>query len=414
MCSLHGNGGAPTLGRSTLWRRLLAAILLAALLAGCTAAPVDAPAIAVPQPEPEPARAPDPPPPEPPPRITIAAVGDLLMHLPLVQAAESAGGYDFAPLFAPVADYIAGADLAIANLETTLAGNLRRYSGYPAFNTPAELARDARDAGFDVLTTANNHSLDSGRRGVHATLDRLDELGIAHTGTYRTAGEQAAGALEMEVGGLRMGILSYTYGTNGIPLPDPWLVNLLDPARVLADMDRLRPRVDLVILALHWGNEYQTEPSPEQIALADIFIAAGADIILGCHPHVLQRMELRPVALPGGGSRQAAVIFSMGNFVSNQSGLERETGAIFLIDAEAGRGVVGARYVPTWVHKHAAGGRPSYRVLAAADALAAADPLLSAADRARLAGALELANRRLPGSPGVEVAGAPDTVAAVP
>ena len=236
-------------------------VLAALALAGCLAAPQGAaepakPAAAVPTAEP----APEPPePPEPPPpvctRVTIKAVGDLLMHLPLVQAAETAAGHDFRPLLAPVSDRLAAADLTIANLETTLGGPERGWSGYPRFNSPDALVDAVRDAGIDVLTTANNHALDTGGAGLIRTLEVVRAAGLAAAGT-RAAADEPGFAL-VDVNGLQVAVLAYTYGTNGIPLPEPHMVNLLDPEQIAADVAAARAAgADLIVAAPHWGLEY--------------------------------------------------------------------------------------------------------------------------------------------------------------
>lgn len=354
------------------------------------------------------APAPPPPPLPPPVRITVAAVGDLLMHLPLVQSSRlpDGSGYDFTPIFAATAPLLRSADLAIANLETTLAGSDWPLSGYPSFNTPPELARDVRQIGIDVLTNANNHSMDYGRQGLLNTLDHLDRYGVIHTGAFRTPAERDRPVL-VERQGVKIGLLAYTYGTNGIPVPEPHLVNPLDPDLIKRDIAATRAAgADLISVSLHFGEEYQRHPNDSQQALVQELVAAGADLILGSHPHVLQ-----PIEWVTAGHRRGLVIYSMGNFVSNQVGLQRNTGVIFLVTVEKPPGAaahaVAARYVLTYTQQRRVAGVIHTRVLPVEQALSdyrtGSDPLLTAEDYERLQRTWTDHLQHLPGSPEVSV-----------
>lgn len=352
-----------------------------------------------------PAPDPAPPPPPQPVRARILVVGDLLMHTPLVLTSEQREGndWDFKPLFEPVRPWIEAADLAIANLETTLTGSRFPWAGYPSFNTPPELARDARAVGFDALTRANNHALDYGEYGLQQTSAGLDRYGMPHTGASRTPAEREQ-ILVLDAGGIKVALLNYTYGTNGIPLPEPWSVNMLDSEQIRRDIGRARniAGVDLVAVALHMGVEYARDPSEEQIYFVNLALEAGADIILGNHPHVIQRIERR------GGK---AVVFSLGNFISNQVGLSREAGLMLLIDVRKDPG--GAAYVehlsfiPTYVHTYFENGVKRYRVVAVQKALRdyddQADPLVTPENRQRLLQAWADTLDRAIGSPEVRV-----------
>jgi poly-gamma-glutamate capsule biosynthesis protein CapA/YwtB (metallophosphatase superfamily) len=335
-----------------------------------------------------------PPAPEPPVHARILAVGDLLMHTPLVFASQRGQDeWDFKPLFEPVRPWIENADLAVANLETTLTGKRYPWSGYPSFNTPPELARDVKAVGFDVLTNANNHALDYSEYGLSQTRTALEQYGIPHTGTAGSAEERDRILVVDIVPTIKLAILAYTYGTNGVPLPHPWSVNLLDPERIRADIRRARqlPGVDLVAVALHMGEEYAREPSAAQEEYVSLSLEAGADIILGDHPHVIQRIELRRVKDGFGRDLPRAVIFSEGNFISTQVGRDREAGLMFLIDVKKEHGetsVAQVAFVPTWVHSYGANGQKRYRVVAVEQALhdyaAGTDPLITPADYGRL------------------------------
>lgn len=267
---------------------------------------------------------------------TLAVCGDAMSHMPQTRDAydSQAGAYDYKPMIRFAKPWIEQADYAVVNLETTFAGG-PDYSGFPAFNTPDALGDALKDAGFDLVSTANNHCLDRGYDGMVRTLDVLDNLGLAHVGTYRSAEERAAqnGVHVADVGGIKVAFLSYTYGTNGIPLSKshPDTVNLLhtdymsdaqvlDTARIADDLaaaEALSP--DLIAVIVHWGVEYQTTQNEHQEEIADFLFDHGADVILGSHPHVLQPMETRTLTDRDGTTHTGFVCWSLGNFISSQN-----------------------------------------------------------------------------------------------
>lgn len=267
---------------------------------------------------------------------TLAVCGDAMSHMPQTRDAydSQAGAYDYKPMIRFAKPWIEQADYAVVNLETTFAGG-PDYSGFPAFNTPDALGDALKDAGFDLVSTANNHCLDRGYDGMVRTLDVLDNLGLAHVGTYRSAEERAAqnGVHVADVGGIKIAFLSYTYGTNGIPLSKshPDTVNILhtdymseaqvlDTARIADDLaaaEALSP--DLIAVIVHWGVEYQTTQNEHQEEIADFLFDHGADVILGSHPHVLQPMETRTLTDRDGTTHTGFVCWSLGNFISSQN-----------------------------------------------------------------------------------------------
>lgn len=319
--------------------RLAALLLTLALLCGC-AGQTDTP-------QSEAAAAPDAPvqeslpesspveeAPELPPEPTVVRLvvcGDVMSHMPVTNDAwdAEAGVYDYKPMLRYAKPYIERADFAVANLETTFAGGTP--SGYPAFNTPDALADALKDAGFDLLLTANNHCMDKGFSGLCRTLDVLDERGIPHVGTSRTQEEADNNLVVADVDGISIAFLGYAYGTNGIPLAKdaPYSVNLfntdyltslsaLDEERLLAALDQAKALdTDLIAVMIHWGVEYQTKQNAYQEKVAQFLFDNGADIILGGHPHVLQPMELRTLERDGV-ERQGFVCYSLGNFCSSQ------------------------------------------------------------------------------------------------
>ncbi|MBD9092996.1 MAG: CapA family protein, partial [Bacteroides oleiciplenus] len=268
----------------------------------------------------------------PPAKITLLFVGDLMQHKAQLEAARTnQGNYDYSPCFSLVKEQISKADIAIANLEVPLGG--KPYAGYPAFSAPDEFLYTIRDAGFDILLTANNHCLDRGKKGLERTILMLDSLHIAYTGTYRNKEErQQRYPLLIHKNGFRIAFLNYTYDTNGIKPTSPNIVNYIDKTVMQQDIDTARTwQPDAIIACMHWGNEYQSLPSREQRQLADWLLKQGVTHIIGSHPHVIQPMELRTDSITG---TQHAVVYSLGNFISNMSKVNTDGGLIFTLELE--------------------------------------------------------------------------------
>lgn len=284
--------------------------------------------------------------------------------------------YSFARMFAPVAPLLKRADFTIGNLETTFSGSAQPYqigsarTGYPRFNCPDELAQDLRQAGFDLVTTVNNHCLDGGVRGLYRTLDVLDRCELAHTGTYRSK-EESLQPYITERNGIRLGVLAYTYGTNKqrVPSATPWIVNRLKPAKIAADIASLRPQVDLLIVCLHFGIEFRHTPTPKQRRLVQSLLELGADIILGAHPHVLQPVTTPRIASRSGPPRQTVVAYSLGNFTSERmlSYHHSQCGAILFIRAQKDESqqtkITKVSVVPTYCRQVMVKGRRRFRVV---------------------------------------------------
>ena len=244
--------------------------------------------------------------------LSLLIAGDLMQHMPQIKAALSNGSYNYAECFAGIKAEVEQADVAIVNFETTLAGP--PYSGFPKFSAPDEFLRDAIDAGFDIMLTANNHCADTQRKGLERTLTMMDSLGVAHLGTYRNIEERASNyPFLLEKNGFRIVLLNFTYGTNGLPVPEPYVVNLMDTITIAEDLQKARQmKPDAIIALPHWGVEYQTLPSKEQKDMAEWLLKHGVDHIIGGHPHVAQPIELL-------NNKQNLIAWSMGNVVSNQS-----------------------------------------------------------------------------------------------
>lgn len=263
-------------------------------------------------------------------RITLLFVGDLMQHKGQIDAARTKDGtYDYSVCFAQVKELISKADIAIGNLEVTLGG--KPYTGYPAFSAPDEYLQTIQDAGFDVLLTANNHCLDRGRKGLERTLQQLDSLHILHTGTYRNAEEREKKyPLFINKNDFRIAILNYTYGTNGIKVTSPNIVNYIDKKIIQQDIHQaLQCRPDVLITCIHWGEEYHSLPNQKQKELADWLLQQGVTHVIGAHPHVIQPLEVRTEGL-----QQHVVAYSLGNFISNMLSPNTDGGLMLTLQLE--------------------------------------------------------------------------------
>lgn len=308
---------------------------------------------------------------------TILAAGDVMFHKPQITGAynESKGVYDFKDNFKYVKKYVESADLALANFETPAAGKEKGFKGYPNFNAPIESIEALKDAGFDILSTANNHTLDQGKDGLIKTIDSIEEHGLKTVGTYKEPGKSI---LIEKVNDIDIGILSYTYGCNGMEhtLTDEelkYMVNIIDEDNIKNDISKIKDKgADLIIMFIHWGNEYEMEPSEEQIELGKKLIDWGVDIVFGSHPHVIQKSEI--VQSDG---KDKFIIYSLGNFLSNQrretlNNKYTEDGVMVNIEVEKdfskGETIIkNVRYIPTWVNKYMKSGKAKYEILPAED-----------------------------------------------
>lgn len=256
-----------------------------------------------------------------PPTLSLVMVGDILLHTPLAESGlREDGSYDFTTVFANTAEDIQEADLALVNQEVIIGGADLGVSGYPAFNAPYELGDALVDAGFDVVCHATNHTLDKGKKGVVRCLEfwELNYPEVAVLGINETAEEQDEIYI-YEQDDIRIAILNYTYGTNGIPLPEdmPYVVNILEEERVVADLQRAEELADFTIVCPHWGTEYLLGIDSQQQKWTEIFLENGADLVLGTHPHVIEPVEWVHDEVTG---QEMLVYYSLGNFVNWTSG----------------------------------------------------------------------------------------------
>jgi hypothetical protein len=279
-------------------------------------------------------------------QLKLVFTGDIMGHDTQIASALATGepGYDYKPCFQYLRPYLQEADLVIGNLEVTFAGE--PYKGYPAFSTPDELAADLKWAGFDILINANNHALDRGQKGLVRTIEVLEQEEIVQTGTFSDPESRADYyPLVVEKKGIRIALLNYTYGTNGIKDRPPSIINRIDKAQIREDMQKAHTALpDFILVTMHWGNEYQLTESSQQQELAAYLFELGADAVIGSHPHVIQ-----PIRGDGAGN---LVVYSLGNLISNQRNRSRDGGIVFeMVLSKESHEITSHAYLPVWVWK---------------------------------------------------------------
>jgi poly-gamma-glutamate capsule biosynthesis protein CapA/YwtB (metallophosphatase superfamily) len=327
---------------------------------------------------------------------SIVAVGDIIVHEDQLKAQLNAGTgeYNFNNNFKYVKEHIQSADIALANLETTLAGEKQKYTGYPRFNSPSSIVDAAKDCGFDILSTVNNHTIDSGSLGVFSTIAEVQKRNLKVIGTRESLGKKPY-ILE-DVKGIKVGIISYSYETprkgksktlNALEIPSE-VVNLLNTFSyeyIKEDLNKIKVQIDemksqgaeAIIFVIHWGNEFERKPNVHQKSIASELCDYGVDVILGSHPHVIQPIEFITSKKTG---KRSLVAYSMGNFISNQQ-YERtnnrytEDGLIVNIQIRKNKSskeitISEVSYIPTWVHKYNDDNKLVYEIVPLTDALA--------------------------------------------
>jgi len=281
--------------------------------------------------------------------VKLAFCGDLVAHSGINdEARKSDGTYDYTPIFSGAQSFVSAADYAVCTMETTFP-DTTEYSGYPMFKSPAALATSLKSFGFDMINTASNHCMDSLQAGLVRTLDVLDQNGLDHVGTYRSAEERdvSDGILIKNINGVSVAFLSFTYGTNAMPVTGfeyvanifmkDYLTTVADIDYDLLDTDMAAARAlntDMIIVMMHWGNEYYTEPVDYQTELADYIFKAGADIIVGGHCHVPEPMELRRVVDNEGYEKTCLIAYCLGNFISCQDDKYTDLTSVLNIDIQ--------------------------------------------------------------------------------
>jgi poly-gamma-glutamate capsule biosynthesis protein CapA/YwtB (metallophosphatase superfamily) len=284
--------------------------------------------------------------------FSLVATGDVLLHLPIVEQARrdakasGTGSLDFAPMMAGVKPYVSAADLAICHLEVPLAKRSGPFTGYPSFSSPPQVVPALKATGYDLCSTASNHTFDKGAAGVERTLDALDAAGIPHAGSARTPAESRR-ITQVRANGVRVAFLSYAFGFNGNNYHGarPWQANVIDKARILKDARRARAAgAQVVVLAMHWGTEYQQTPDANQSRLAPVLARSGViDLIVSHHAHVVE-----PIQRIG----KTWVVYGLGNMIANHAtpGAVNSEGLLAQFTFTKSRGkrffVTKAEYVP--------------------------------------------------------------------
>ncbi len=284
--------------------------------------------------------------------VDLLFVGDAMQHKPqAIAALQPDGTYDYSPCFQYIEADLLGADYAVANLECPLGGP--PYTGYPAFSAPDSYAAQLKASGFDMLFTANNHCLDRRDAGLKRTIEVLDGMQFPHCGTYINAeARNRQVPLITTLKGIRFAFLGYTYGTNGITVQRDVVVNMINRNQIADDIARARAQgAQVICVGMHWGVEYQLQPVAEQRSLADFLVEQGVDLIIGGHPHVVEPMEIRHSKAY---DKDVLLVYSLGNFISNQRDIDCRGGAMVKVSVNLAGGrpnVHNARYKLFFVQK---------------------------------------------------------------
>jgi len=326
--------------------------------------------------------------------VNLCAIGDIMAHDGTFAAAKRGSTYDFTNMFAEIAPYMQDADYRFGNLETTFSGSARGYAGYPCFNTPEQMGLALKEVlGIDLVSHANNHTLDCGFKGVQSTLSFLDEYGIAHTGSY--AAEEDAGSYHMaEINGAKIAFTGYTYGSNN-GIKYKYSINLIDKEQIKADAARAKADgAQYVIAMIHWGIEYKRYASKDQESLAKwIFENTEVDLIVGNHAHVTEPIE--EITYTRNGVEKTGIVFyALGNFTGAQRWEHTDTGIIanikLIIDPADGNNnrIEAITYTPTFIDPNDISTGKRYRVVAIEKAISdyenGTDPLISTEEYKRI------------------------------
>lgn len=296
--------------------------------------------------------------------LTLTFAGDIMGHDEQITGAynDTLKKYNYDSCFRFIKPYIQQCDIAIANLEVVL--GIKPYTGYPAFSSPTELAIASKNAGFDYLLTANNHCLDRGKRGLEKTISLLDSLTIIHTGTFRNQTERdSLYPLIIIKNNIKIALLNYTYGTNGIQVDSPNIVNYIDTIQIAKDLNKaklLHP--DFIITTLHWGLEYENLQNKNQEKLAAFIFKNGSDAIIGSHPHVVQPIFYKKDSI----SITQPIVYSLGNYISNQRARYKDGGIMIelkLMKTDSTKSIQDINYMPTWVNRYLVGKKYKFEIL---------------------------------------------------
>jgi poly-gamma-glutamate synthesis protein (capsule biosynthesis protein) len=320
--------------------------------------------------------------------IRLIFAGDIMGHTPQISAAKTDSGYDYNPCYEYLKAHIDNADFAIANFETTLAGE--PYTGYPQFSSPDEALDAPKNAGFDLFLIANNHIADKGSAGLKKTIQKMQSKTL-FAGAYIDSIQRdslypviveitpAFSILSAEISAedsiiltafrnntLKIAILNYSYGTNGIVLPKPSIINYIDTNQIKIDIQKIENQYDILICCIHWGIEYQNYSGKEQKNLAQFLANNGVDLIIGSHPHVVQNFDV--LYRNDDTTQHVPVYYSLGNMISNQRERYRNGGILAVVDINPiSKKITTCDYLPFYVHKGFLFNKFQYYLLPTAD-----------------------------------------------
>ena len=296
--------------------------------------------------------------------FVLSGLGDILCSKSQSNDAfnKDSNSYDFSYVFENVKYYTQTSDLTIGNLETTFADGDKGFSNY---NSPEVLAYNLKSIGVNVLTTANDHCLNSGFNGLTKTIDVLNKSDISHVGTYKSQ-EERDSVLFKYVKGVKIAILNYTYKDSSLNIPNDksFCVNVIDKDLISSDISRAKEQnADVIVACMHWGNSFESSPNDDQKNIADFLLQEGVDVIFGNNPNVLQPMEKKTVTLEDGSQKDGFVAYSLGNFIGNQEKNASKNSVILNVKltkhVDGGLTIDGADYVPIYMSSNSNGARAS-------------------------------------------------------
>ena len=300
--------------------------------------------------------------------LSLLFIGDIMGHGPQIKGAynDSTKTYSYNDMFTYIKDEVSDADFTIANLEVTLAG--KPYQGYPKFSSPDALALACKNNGIDGFVMANNHSCDRGDKGIIRSIEVVEKLNLLHTGTFKNKSTRdSLNLLILEKNNIKVGILNYTYGTNGLSFGDSVYVNLIDTTLMAKDIAKAKQLdIDKLIVFTHWGGEYKEQPDNYQLKTAQFLFSKNVDIIIGSHPHVLQKMIYVPKSESQDKLNESFIVYSLGNYVSNQRDRRKDGGCMVKLILQKNEQEVRIKecgYLLTWVYRKLIDSKYNYQIL---------------------------------------------------
>lgn len=314
--------------------------------------------------------------------VNFSFVGDVMFPKSILEMFKTPSGYDFKPIFSEVKDIISSSDIAFCNLETTLGGP--PYTGAPKFSSPDEVLEAIHWAGFDVVNVSNNHMLDRGTNGLRRTIQQVRNYGFTSVGGRLSPNEPRYSIVE--VNGVKISFAGFTFSTNGIPIQREYayMFDYINDHVVLSTVKQMRQNSDIVVVHFHFGVEFMRNPTKEQERIAKLCIENGADIVVGSHPHVLQRVDV--VNYNG---KKKVIAYSLGNFVSNMVSPYTDVGVILNVSYDTEQGAIVVNPIITWRHRFSKNGKNSLRIIPVLDFVKKPDKFITKTDLEALKKILE-------------------------